>query len=104
MNVLDRPDWEIDAVYDTSLVFDKLMSGSIDLVILDLLMPKPDGYEILDWIRGNESTKHIPVIIISASSREDTQKRVFESGANEFITKPFDFLALETIVQTYLKD
>lgn len=104
VNVLDRPDWEIDAVHNSTLVIDKLKTGNIDLVVLDLIMPPPDGFEILDWIRSHEITKHIPFVIISASSREDTRKRISEAGANEFVTKPFDFETLETAVEYHLKD
>jgi len=79
-----------------------LEQNDFDLVILDILMPKPDGLEIARWMRGNKRTKNVPIIISSAVSQENTQNKALNIRVNEFVTKPFDFETLEHTVSKYL--
>jgi len=65
-----------------------------DLVILDLIMPYRDGYEVLRLLQEKEETRKIPVIILSAKSREEDIIRGLEAGAEDFIIKPFNALEL----------
>ena len=60
----------------------------MDLVLLDLMMPVMDGYEVLEHLRANDATKELPVVILSALNSNDDVKRGFDLGANDFITKP----------------
>ena len=59
-------------------------------VLLDLMMPDVDGFEVLDKIKSNEKTKNIPVLFITAEDSEDVETRGLESGAADYITKPFN--------------
>ena len=65
-----------------------------DLVILDLIMPYRDGYEVLRLLREKNETRKIPVIILSAKSREEDIIRGLEAGAEDFMVKPFNALEL----------
>ncbi len=65
-----------------------------DLVILDLIMPYRDGYEVLRLLQEKEETRKIPVIILSAKSREEDIIRGLEAGAEDFMIKPFNALEL----------
>jgi two-component system alkaline phosphatase synthesis response regulator PhoP len=58
-----------------------------DLILLDLLMPKKSGIEVLADLRANDPTRHIPVLILSNSSREDDRRRAIELGANGYYVK-----------------
>jgi len=60
-----------------------------DLVVLDIMMPRMDGYETCRRLKGDEATRHIPVILLSAKGRNVDQKMGFEVGADDYITKPF---------------
>ena len=60
-----------------------------DLIILDLMLPFIDGYELIRQIRLNDSWKNIPIIALSALTREDDIVRAFKAGANDYVTKPF---------------
>ncbi|MCH8013026.1 MAG: response regulator [Candidatus Marinimicrobia bacterium] len=99
---LERPEWEIVTTIDGVTTMKMLECNHFDLVILDILMPKPDGLKIARWIRGNEQTKNVPIIILSAISEENTLNKAINIGVNEFITKPFDFETLERTVSKYL--
>ncbi|HVP38426.1 MAG TPA: response regulator [Candidatus Saccharimonadales bacterium] len=60
-----------------------------DLVVLDIMMPKMDGYETCRRLKAEEATRHIPVILLSAKGRNVDQKMGFDVGADDYITKPF---------------
>jgi two-component system, cell cycle response regulator len=63
---------------------------SFDVVLLDILMPEVDGYEALRQIKGDETLKHIPVIMISAVDELDSIIRCIELGATDYLPKPFN--------------
>ena len=59
-----------------------------NLILLDLLMPKMDGFEVLEAVRANEDTKNIPVFVFSNSDKPEDIERVKELGATDFFSKP----------------
>lgn len=86
---------------------DVLENGSIDLVLLDLHMPKKDGYETLKEIKADSKYDSIPIIIVTTD--EDEMKKLYDLGADDFISKPFKLAELNTRIfaqlerQMYLK-
>src|SRR5205823_4434315 len=60
-----------------------------DLILLDLFMPPPDGFAVLKHLRAEESTRNIPVIVLTAHGDEESARRSFEVGATDFLSKPF---------------
>lgn len=73
-----------------------------DLVILDLMMPEMNGYELLKLIRGNLETELIPVIILTAKVDLESQIIGLSLGADDYITKPFEFDVLDIKIQNLL--
>ena len=59
-----------------------------DLVLLDVMMPDMDGYEVCAWIRANPSTAHLPVVMLSGKADPESVARGLEVGANEYLAKP----------------
>jgi class 3 adenylate cyclase len=71
-----------------------LRQASFDVMLLDLLMPEMDGYQVLEIIQSDQNLRHIPVIVISALDEMDSVVRCIEMGATDYLTKPFDPLLL----------
>jgi CheY-like chemotaxis protein len=65
-----------------------------DVVVLDLKMPKKDGFEVLQWLRDENRLKPAPVVVLTSSDRDDDKKRAKELGAGSYYTKPVDFTKL----------
>ncbi|MEL6309300.1 MAG: response regulator [Chloroflexota bacterium] len=61
-----------------------------DLIMTDVRMPKMTGYQACKAIKENESTAHIPVVILSAKGQDEEKEQGIEAGADEYITKPFE--------------
>ncbi len=81
--------YEVVTALDGEQALEKVRSDKPDLIVLDIMMPKLDGYEVCKNIKSNASTQHIPVILLSAKGRNVDQKLGFDVGADDYITKPF---------------
>lgn len=73
-----------------------------DLILLDIMMPQMDGYEVCGRLKANPKTQHIPVIFLTAKSQEGDETKGFELGAVDYITKPIVPPILMARVQTHL--
>jgi len=81
----------------------KVHNDKPDLVLLDVMMPKMDGFETCRHLKGNEETRFIPVIMITALNEIEDKMRGIEAGADDFISKPFNKLELLARVKSLLR-
>ena len=81
--------YEVVTALDGEQALEKARTEHPDLIVLDIMMPKLDGYETCKALKSDETTKNIPVILLSAKGRNVDQKVGFEVGADDYITKPF---------------
>ena len=81
--------YEVLTALDGEQAVEKAKAERPDLIVLDIMMPKLDGYETCKLLKADEATKNIPVILLSAKGRNVDQKIGFEVGADDYITKPF---------------
>ncbi len=74
-----------------------------DLVLLDIMMPEMDGYEVLEQLKADTALRHIPVVMISASDESDDVARCIQMGAEDYLPKPFDPTLLRARVSASLE-
>lgn len=102
-SVLRECDYEIQFATSGEEALDWVDSEPFDLVLLDLMMPGMDGYEVCLRIKQAEKSRAIPVIFLSASVSAEKITRGYESGAHDFISKPFNRIELLAKVKTHLE-
>ena len=73
-----------------------------DLAVLDVMMPKMDGFEVVRRLRAEEATKRMPIIMLTARAQDSDVEEGFESGADDYLRKPFSPQELRARVQSIL--
>ena len=97
---LENEGYTVDACYDGQTAVDMARTGGYDLIILDLMMPQKDGLEACQEIR---SFSTVPIIMLTARSEDSDVLMGFESGADDYVTKPFNILMLKARVRALLR-
>lgn len=91
----------IEAV-DGQEALQKIETQHPDLIVLDLFMPRLDGFSVMETVRANPRTRHIPIIVLSAWPTGDNRKRTRKAGASEFVAKPYQPRALVKLIKNTL--
>ena len=99
---LRRSGYYVDVAVDGRQALEMIYSGNFDLVLLDIMMPEINGYEVLERLKSNEAFRHIPVLMISAVDDMDSVVRCIELGADDYLPKPFNPTLLKARVQASL--
>ena len=100
--LLEREGFNVLEASDGVLALDEVDRGAPDIVVLDLNLPRLDGYGVLSHLRARQATSSLPVIVLTAKGDEDSEVRVFEFGASDFLTKPFRPRALSARINALL--
>ncbi len=100
---LNNSSFRAKAFADAKQLYAELDSTLPDLFLLDIMLEGEDGYSILKALRGNEKTKEIPIIMLTAKSSEYDKVRGLDMGADDFITKPFGVMELISRVKAVLR-
>lgn len=74
-----------------------------DVIVLDLMMPGMSGYEVCETLKLNPNTRHIPIIVVTGMAEKEANIRALESGADDFLRKPFDTVLLECRLRTSVR-
>ncbi len=90
--------------YDGEEALSKARKENPDLIILDIMLPKINGYKIARLLKFDESYKHIPIIMLTARTHKTDIMIGEETGADEYVTKPFDMEMLVALVKKYLNE
>jgi len=81
----------VDYLFGTGVHAGRDLSALPQVVLLDLKLPKMDGFEVLERIRSSEATKLLPVVILTTSNEDQDRIRGYRLGANSFVRKPVEF-------------
>ena len=95
-------DYDIMVALDGESALELASKESFDLILLDITMPKMDGYEVCTILKSDDATKDIPVIFITAKTDEKSIEKAYKVGGIDYVTKPFKFLELSARVKTQL--
>lgn len=87
---LEAAGYAVSAAYDGQQALERVRNSRPDLIILDLMLPKVDGYKVCRLLKFDERTKRIPILIFTARAQEGDVKLALECGADAYQTKPFD--------------
>lgn len=90
-------EYEVIEAYDGKSALEKIRENKdeIDLILMDLQLPELDGLEVIKLVKSDDSTKNLPIFVISAHAQESDIKKALKAGCNNYITKPInieDFL------------
>ena len=97
---LENEGYQVDACYDGAAAVERAGVGDYDLIILDLMMPELDGLGACQQIR---MFSNVPIIMLTAKSEDADKLLGFESGADDYVTKPFNILELKARVRALLR-
>jgi type II secretory ATPase GspE/PulE/Tfp pilus assembly ATPase PilB-like protein/CheY-like chemotaxis protein len=101
-DLLQREGYRVAEARDGIQALDEVDRFAPDVIILDLNLPGLDGYGVLAQLRSRSATRDIPVMVLTAKGDEDNEVRVFELGADDFVTKPFRARSLTARIEAVL--
>lgn len=96
---LERQGYQVVTANDGKEALEKVESERPDLVVLDVMMPYMDGFEVLQNLRRNASTRDIPVIMLTAKAQDADVFKGWQSGVDCYLTKPFNPMELISFVK-----
>ena len=94
--------YQMSFATDGLKALDAVQKTKPDIILLSIIMPLMDGYEICRRLKGNPETANIPIIFLSALTEEEEKRKGMDLGAVDFITKPFDTSEIQTKVKEHL--
>lgn len=96
---LQRAGYDIVVAYDGVEALEKVKSDTPDMIVLDVMMPRMDGFEVLQNLQADPSTADIPVIMLTAKAQDADIFKGWQSGVSSYLTKPFNPRELLTFVE-----
>ncbi|HOK40994.1 MAG TPA: hybrid sensor histidine kinase/response regulator [bacterium] len=101
--ILELNNFEVVTFNNGKSAIEYLKKNNIDLILLDLMMPELDGYEICKIVKSTKKLRNIPIIIMTAKSDESEIEKAINNGANDFIRKPINRYELLTRIKNLIK-
>jgi two-component system, OmpR family, alkaline phosphatase synthesis response regulator PhoP len=99
---LELSGFEVLEAEDGSAALEAARTERPDLILLDLMMPAPDGWQVAEELLDQDTTSSIPIIFVTARDTFRDKARAFGIGAVDYVVKPFDPVALSSLVETTL--
>jgi DNA-binding response OmpR family regulator len=99
---LERSGYTVLRARDGEQAFELAREAKPDLAVLDVMMPKLDGFEVTRRLRADEATSRMPIILLTARAQDADLQRGFDAGADDYVRKPFSPQELQMRVQSIL--
>lgn len=100
---LMRQGYEVVTAFDGKEALEKVASEQPDLIVLDVMMPYMDGFEVLQHLKRDPATRDIPVIMLTAKAQDADVFKGWQSGVDCYLTKPFNPMELSAFVKRVFK-
>lgn len=101
--ILEEEGYEVAAIDNGKEAMEKIENDQdIRLILLDIMMPELDGYQILDKVKSEDKNVNIPVIVVSAKTDSSSIKKALEKGASDYITKPLNVYDIKNKIKSAL--
>jgi signal transduction histidine kinase/ligand-binding sensor domain-containing protein/CheY-like chemotaxis protein/AraC-like DNA-binding protein len=98
-----KNEWNLDFAGDGRKGIDKAIEHVPDIILCDLMMPNANGYEVLEALKNDSSTSHIPIVILTAKADDESRLKAYKKGADAFLLKPFNKEELLIILEKLVK-
>ena len=99
---LEREGYYVDAAVNGRVALDMIDKANYDLILLDILMPEMDGYDVLRVLKESEKHKHIPVIMLTAVHEAESVRSCIDMGAADYLLKPYNTMLLKARIASVL--
>ena len=100
---LERQGYQVTVAVDGRQALEILNREDFNLVLLDIMLPEMNGYQVLEQLKADQSLSHIPVIITTALDEADGKAKCIELGAEDYLTKPFNPVMLKSRISDCLE-
>lgn len=100
---LERQGYRVTVAVDGQQALEFLNREDFNLILLDIMLPVMNGYQVLEQLKADQSLSHIPVIITTALDEADGKARSIELGAEDYLTKPFNPVLLKSRISDCLE-
>ena len=101
MHMLKHEGYHMFYAKDAKMAFALINENNFDLILLDIMMPEVDGFEVCRALKSDRNTSHIPIIFLSGKDSSDDIQKAYEVGGIDYIIKPFIDIELKTKVATH---
>ena len=101
---LEMEGHEVMTAVDGEDALTKVRADPPDLILLDVMMPKVNGWQVAEALKADAATRHIPIIFLSARAMESDVRKGTDIGVEEYVTKPFDPIDLMDLVNRLLEE
>jgi CheY-like chemotaxis protein len=101
--LLEGPGYEVRVVSTGEDALQACASSKPDLVLLDLLLPNMDGFEVARRLKGDAATRHIPILAVTAYGHGHATDQAMLAGVDHFLAKPFSGVVLREVVAGFMK-
>ncbi len=102
VDLLESWGYEVIQAEDGPTALEKITEGSIDLVLLDMQLPKMDGLEVLQIVKEDPSTANIPIVALTAHSMAGDEDKFMDAGCTGYISKPIDIHEFKELIPGFL--
>lgn len=100
---LTSTEFDVAQAYNGEEALRCVVENAPDLILLDLVMPKVDGFQVCKVLKQNPETHHIPIVVVSGLTDRESNVKALQAGADDYIAKPFDSFILKARVESSLK-